>query len=291
MSILIDNKTRVIVQGITGKIGSIQTKWMLQYGTNVVAGITPGKGGTKVEGVPVFDSVEEAVSETGANASVFFVPAAFVLDAFYETVDAGVKLIVVVPEHIPVHDVMMMRAYALEKDVMAFGPTTPGILVPGKGKMGIMPGSLFAPGRVGIISRSGTLSYEFSGILSERSIGQSTVVGMGADPVILTNLPDILKLFEDDSETDGIIIVGEVGGIQEEKAADFIANTMKKPVAAYIAGRLVPQGKRMGHAGAIIRGSSAGTVDSKWEALSRAGATILRSPIEVLSWAEKNNLH
>jgi succinyl-CoA synthetase alpha subunit len=263
---------------------------MLQYGTTVVGGITPGKGGTSVEDVPVFDSVEEAVKETGANASVFFVPAAFALDAFYENVDAGIKLIVVVPEHIPVHDVMKMRVYALDKGVLAFGPTTPGILVPEKGKMGIMPGSLFAPGRVGIISRSGTLSYEFAGILSEKGIGQSAVVGMGADPVILTNLQDILKLFEADDGTDAVIIVGEVGGIQEEKAAEFIANEMTKPVASYIAGRLSPEGKRMGHAGAIVRGS-AGTVASKYEALRAAGATILQSPIEVIDWARKNDIH
>ena len=290
MSILIDDQTRVIVQGITGKIGSIQTRWMLEYDTKVVGGVTPGKGGTTVEDLPVFDSVEEAVEETGANASVFFVPAAFVLDAFYETVDAGIKLIVVVPEHIPVHDVMKMRAYALEKGVFALGPTTPGILVPGKGKMGIMPGSLFAPGRVGIISRSGTLSYEFAGILSEKAIGQSAVVGMGADPVVLTNLPDILKLFEADAETDAVIIVGEVGGMQEEKAAEYIANGMTKAVASYIAGRITPQGKRMGHAGAIIRGS-AGTVEGKCEALRKAGAAILKSPIEVLDWAAKNDIH
>jgi succinyl-CoA synthetase alpha subunit len=290
MGILIDDSTRVIVQGITGKIGSTQTRWMLQYGTAVAGGITPGKGGTIVEGLPVFDSVEEAVKQTGANASVFFVPAAFVLDAFYETVDAGIKLIVIVPEHIPVNDVIRMRAYAAAKGVFALGPTTPGILVPGKGKMGIMPGSLFAPGRVGIISRSGTLSYEFAGILSEKKIGQSAVIGMGADPVILTNLPDILSLFEADKGTDAVIIVGEVGGIQEEKAAEFITKKMKKPVAAYIAGRLSPQGKRMGHAGAIVRGA-AGTVASKCEALQAAGATILKSPIEVLDWAAQNNIH
>jgi succinyl-CoA synthetase alpha subunit len=289
MSILMDDSTRVIVQGITGRIGSIQTRWMLAYGTNVVGGVTPGKGGSSVEGVPVFDSVEEAVKDTGANASVFFVPAAFVLDAFLETVDAGVKLIVVVPEHIPVHDVMKMRAYAIEKGVFALGPTTPGILVPGKGKIGIMPGSLFAPGHVGIISRSGTLSYEFAGILSEGEVGQSTVVGMGADPVVLTNLADILRLFEEDQETDAVIIVGEVGGEQEEKAAEFIKGKMTKPVAAYIAGRHSPQGKRMGHAGAIVRGS-AGTVAGKKEALRAAGVEVLESPIHVAQWAKRYNL-
>jgi succinyl-CoA synthetase alpha subunit len=289
MSILINDSTRVIVQGITGRIGSTQARWMLEYGTKVVGGVTPGKGGAIVEGLPVFNSVAEAVKETGANASVFFVPAAFVLDAFMETIDAGIKLIVIVPEHIPVHDVIKMRNYAIEKGVFALGPTTPGILVPGKGKMGIMPASMFAPGRVGVISRSGTLSYEFAGILSENNVGQSTVVGMGADPVVLRNLADILELFEEDDGTDAVIIVGEVGGEQEEKAAGFIARRMTKPVAAYIAGRYAPQGKRMGHAGAIVRGVS-GTVAGKQEALRAAGATVLESPIHVAEWAVKNNL-
>jgi len=289
MSVLMNESTRVIVQGITGRIGSIQTRWMLAYGTNVVGGVTPGKGGSTIEGVPVFDTVEEAVKNTGANASVFFVPAAFVLDAFFETVDSGVKLIVVVPEHIPVHDVMKMRAYAISNDVFAIGPTTPGIVVPGKGKMGIMPGSLFLPGRVGIISRSGTLSYEFAGILSEVHVGQSAVVGMGADPVVLTNLADILRIFEEDQDTDAVIIVGEVGGAQEEKAAVFIKEKMTKPVAAYIAGRHSPQGKRMGHAGAIVRGS-AGTVGEKQEALRAAGAEILEIPIQVTEWAKRYTL-
>ena len=289
MSILLDKNTRVIVQGITGKIGSVQTKWMLDYHTNVVGGVTPGKGGATVEGLPVFDSVREAVAETGANASVFFVPAPFVLDAFCETVDAGVELIVVVPEHVPVHDVMQMRAYARKHSVFALGPTTPGILVPGVGKMGIMPAAMFAPGRVGVISRSGTLSYEFAGILSESHVGQSTVVGMGADPVVLTNLSGILKLFEEDADTDGVIIVGEVGGEQEEQAAEFIQKNMKKPVAAYIAGKFSPQGKRMGHAGAIVRGST-GTVEGKYEAFEAAGVETLQSPIEITGWSAKHKL-
>lgn len=289
MSILINDSTRVIVQGITGRIGSMQAHWMLEYGTKVVGGVTPGKGGTTVEDLPVFNSVHEAVKETGANASVFFVPAAFVLDAFMETVDAGIKLIVIVPEHIPVRDVMKMRNYAIEKGVFALGPTTPGVLVPGKGKMGIMPASMFKPGRVGIISRSGTLSYEFAGILSENRVGQSTVVGMGADPVVLRNLADILELFEEDNGTDAVIVVGEVGGEQEEKAAGFISRRMSKPVAAYIAGRYSPQGKRMGHAGAIVRGTS-GTAAAKQEALRAAGATVLESPIHVAEWAIKHKL-
>lgn len=289
MSILLDKNTRVIIQGITGKIGRVQTKWMLDYHTRVVGGVTPGKGGAEVEGVPVFDSVAEAVEQTGATASVFFVPAAFVLDAFCETVDAGVKFLVIVPEYVPVHDVMKMRAYVKDKNVVALGPTTPGILVPGVGKMGIMPASLFAPGRVGIISRSGTLSYEFAGILSETNVGQSAVIGMGADPVVLTNLPEILKRFEADDDTDAVIIVGEVGGEQEEQAARFVSDQMTKPVAAYIAGRYSPQGKRMGHAGAIVRGSS-GTVAGKYEALKEAGVATLNSPIDVADWAKQHNL-
>jgi len=289
MSILINDSTRVLVQGITGRQGSTQTHWMLEYGTKTVGGVTPGKGGATVEGLPVFNNVHEAVKETGANASVFFVPAAFVLDAFMETIEAGIKLIVVVPENIPVRDVMKMRGYAIDLGVFALGPNTPGILVPGKGKMGIMPASMFAPGRVGIISRSGTLSYEFAGILSEKKVGQSTVVGMGADPVVLRNLVDILELFEEDEGTDAVIIVGEVGGEQEEKAAGFIARRMTKPVAVYIAGRYSPQGKRMGHAGAIVRGAS-GTVPSKQEALRASGATVLETPIHVAEWAAEHNL-
>jgi len=214
MSILLNKHTRVLVQGITGRIGSVQTRWMLDYGTRVVAGVTPGKGGATVESVPVFDSVEEAVNDTGAEASVFFVPSPFVKDAFFETVAAGIKHIVVVPEHIPVHDVMEMRKLAHQNDVFALGPTTPGILTPGESKMGIMPASLFSPGRVGIISRSGTLAYEVAGVLTCAGIGQSTVVGMGADPVVLTNMPDLLELFENDDETGGVVIIGEVGGIQ-----------------------------------------------------------------------------
>ncbi len=286
---LLDENTRVLVQGITGRIGSIQTKYMLEYHTNVVAGVTPGKGGMRVHSVPVFDTVQEAVKETGANASVFFVPAPGVLDAFYETVDAGIRLIVVVPEHVPVHDVMKMKEYAKEKGVVALGPTTPGLLVPNLGKMGIMPASLFRPGRVGIVSRSGTLSYEFAGILSDHGAGQSTVVGMGADPVVLTNLVEILRLFEEDPKTEGIIIVGEVGGEQEEMAAAYIKAHVTKPVAAYIAGRLSPQGKRMGHAGAMIRGEK-GSWDGKVAAFREVGVDILRSPIEAGQWVKAKGL-
>lgn len=289
MSILLDSSTRVLVQGITGSIGSTQTKWMLEYGTNIVAGVTPGRGGKDVHGVPVFDNVASAADATGAEASVFFVPAAFVMDAFFETVEAGVKLIVVVPEHVPVHDVMAMRACAEKNGVTALGPTTPGIMTPGQAKMGIMPASLFTPGQVGIISRSGTLAYEFAGLLAEAGVGQSTVVGMGADPVALTNLPDILRMFEEDGDTDAVVIVGEVGGVQEEHAAHYIAESMTKPVAAYIAGRFAPQGKRMGHAGAIIRGSM-GTAESKINAYREAKVTVLDSPQDVASWSRTLNL-
>lgn len=289
MSILINKNTRVLVQGITGRIGSTQTRWMLDYGTNIVAGVTPGKGGQTVESVSVFDSVAEAVRETGAEASVFFVPSAFVTDAFFETVDAGIGLIVVVPEHIPVHDVMKMRAHAAVNGITALGPTTPGIITPGQAKMGIMPAAMFREGRVGIISRSGTLAYEMAGILTEAGIGQSSVVGIGADPVVFTNMADVLAMFENDDGTDGIVIVGEVGTMQEEKAAEYIAEHARKPVASYIAGKFSPEGKRMGHAGAIVRGDT-GTVENKLSALSTAGAEILGTPIDVVDWAKRNNL-
>ncbi len=286
MSILLHKHTRVLVQGITGRAGIIQTRLMMEYGTSVVAGVTPGKGGSIVEDVPVFDTVKEAVSETGAEASVFFVPSRFVQDAFYETVAAGICLIAVVPEHVPVHDVMAMRKHAGENGVFALGPTTPGIITPGEAKMGIMPSSLFSPGQIGVVSRSGTLSYEMAGILTEAGIGQSTVVGMGADPVVLTNLADILALFEHDEGTRAVVVVGEVGGVQEERAAGFIAEKMSKPVAAYIAGRFAPEGKRMGHAGAIIRGST-GTAQGKWRALTNAGVNVLETPMAVINWAKE----
>ncbi len=289
MSILLDKHTRVLVQGITGRTGTIQTRWMLEYGTSIVAGVTPGKGASTVHGVPVFDTVKEAVRETGAEASVFFVPSPFVKDAFFETVAAGIGLIVVVAEHIPVHDVMAMCEHARHNDVFALGPTTPGILTTGEAKMGIMPGSLFSPGQIGIISRSGSLAYEVAGILTEAGIGQGTVVGMGADPVVFSNMADILELFERDGGTRAVVIVGEVGSVQEENAAKFIKKRLSKPVAAYIAGRLAPEGKRMGHAGAIVRGST-GTVDSKWKALSDSGVEMLETPLAVVGWANKHGL-
>jgi succinyl-CoA synthetase alpha subunit len=282
MSILLNKITRVLVQGITGKIGQAQTKWMKEYGTNIVAGVTPGRGGATVEGVPVFDGVAEAVKATGAEASVFFVPARAVKDTVFETLEAGIKLVVVVTEHIPVHDTMEMRAEARRVGAMLLGPTTPGILTVGEAKMGIIPGNLFPKigGRAGVISRSGTLAYEVGGILAKAGTAPSTVVGMGADPVVLTDLADILKRFAADPGTDFVSIVGEVGGIQEEMAADYIAKEFKKPVIAYIAGRNTPEGTRMGHAGAIVQ-RGMGSVQSKVAALKQAGAHIAVTPAEI----------
>jgi len=281
MSILLNRNTRVLVQGITGRVGRAQTKWMLEYGTNIVAGVTPGKGGEEVEGVPVHSSVAQAVAERGAEASVFFVPPAAVKDAALETIDAGIRLIVVVTEHVPVHDAMEIKDYASGRNVRLLGPTSPGIITPGEAKMGIMPGNMFQPGRIGVISRSGTLAYEICVDLAESGLGQSTVVGMGADPVAFTGMSELLALFDTDPATDLIVIVGEVGGMQEEHAARFIANHMKKPVVAYIAGHSVPEGKRMGHAGAIVQGDR-GTTKSKISAFQEAGVDVAEYPLDVV---------
>ena len=288
MSILLNRETRVLVQGITGKIGRVQTQWMLAYGTNVVAGVTPGKGGEVVEGVPVYDTVAEAVAKQGAEASVFFVPPPAVKEAARQTIDAGVKLIVVVTEHIPVHDVMDIREYASDRDVRIIGPTSPGVITVGEAKMGIMPGNMFTPGRIGVISRSGTLSYEISINLATGGFGQSTVVGIGADPVVFTNLPELLRLFEKDPDTDLVVIVGEVGGIQEQNAAKFIDRWMTKPVVAYIAGLNTPVGKRMGHAGAIIHGDGVGTPQSKTVALREVGVDVATYPADVVELVRKH---
>ncbi len=287
MSILIDKATRVLVQGITGKTGRIQTKWMLDYGTNIVAGVTPGKGGEVVEGIPVFNTVEEAIDKTGAEASVFFVPPPGVKEAAIKTIDAGIKLIVVVTEHIPVHDVMEIREYAGDSDAQIIGPTSPGVITVGQAKMGIMPGNMFTPGRIGVISRSGTLSYEISINLAVAGLGQSTVVGIGADPVIFTGVPELLGLFEKDKDTDLVVIIGEVGGIQEEKAAEFIDRWMTKPVVAYVAGLNAPEGKKMGHAGAIIHGDGRGTSQSKVAAFREVGVDVAKYPTDVVTLAQK----
>ena len=286
MSILLNRDTKVLVQGITGRVGRAQTKWMLEYGTNIVAGVTPGKGGEEVEGVPVYNSVAQAVAERGAEASVFFVPPPAVKDAALETMDAGVSLIVVVTEHVPVHDAMEIKACAAGCGVRLLGPTSPGIITPGEAKMGIMPGNMFQPGRIGVISRSGTLAYEICVDLAAAGLGQSTAVGMGADPVPFTSLSELLHLFDADPATDLVITVGEVGGTQEEHAARFIADRMTKPVVAYVAGHSVPEGKRMGHAGAIVQGSM-GNTRSKISAFQKAGVDVAEYPLDVVKLVSK----
>jgi len=286
MSILLNRETKVLIQGITGRIGRVQTKWMLDYGTNIVAGVTPGKGGEEVEGIPVYDTVAEAVSKQGAEASVFFVPAGAVKNAALETIEAGIRLTVVITERVPVHDVMEVRTRARERGVQFVGPNTPGVITPGEAKMGIMPGTTFTPGHIGIISRSGTLSYEISADLATVGIGQSTMVGMGGDPVVFTSMPELLELFEKDPNTGLVVIIGEVGGIQEEKAAHFIAQQVTKPVVVYIAGYNAPEGKRMGHAGAIIQGGM-GTPQSKINAFREVGVPIAEYPLEVVDLVQK----
>ncbi len=286
MSILLNRETRVLVQGITGKVGRAQTKWMLEYGTNIVAGVTPGRSGEKVEGIPVYNTVAEAVTEQRAEASVFFVPPALAKDAALETMKAGVKLIVIVTEHMPVHDAMELKSHAKEQKVRILGPTSPGIITPGEAKVGILPGNMFNPGRIGVISRSGTLCYEIGVNLAVAGLGQSTAVGMGADPVVFTSMPELLELFEKDPDTDLVVIVGEVGGAQEEKAAQFIAQHMNKPVVAYIAGHSAPEEKRMGHAGAIIQGSI-GTPQSKFAAFQQAGVPTAKYPLEVVQLVQR----
>ena len=282
MSILINRNTKVLVQGITGNIGTTQTKLMLKEGTKIVAGVTPGKGGERVENIPVFDTVEEAVNNFSIDVSVLFVPATVAKDSVIEAVNSGIKLVVLLTEHTPVHDVMEMKAYVSQKKALLIGPTTPGIITPGECKIGILPANMFCSGLVGIISRSGTLAYEVAANLCKIGIGQSTVVGMGADMVAGTNLVDILKLFNEDKETKVVVLVGEVGGTQEEDAAKFISAKMSKSVVAYIAGASVPPGKRMGHAGAIIERGK-GSAKSKIEALSVAGVKVANRIYEIPS--------
>jgi len=280
MCILVNEKTRIIVQGITGGVGSIQTKLMLDYGSKIVAGVTPGKGGTTVHGVPVYDTVKAAVSEHPADASILFVPAPFIKDATVEAIDSDIKLLVIITEHIPVHDTAYIREQTEFVGARAIGPTTPGIICPGKTKIGIMPANVFMEGNVGIISRSGTLLYEIAGNLTLAGIGQSACVGIGADPVVGTDMMDILRLFEEDEHTKLVAIVGEIGGVQEEEAAKFIRK-MTKPVVAYVAGRVASPGERMGHAGAIIlRGR--GTAQSKIDVLRNAGVRIANRPSDVV---------
>jgi len=280
MCILVNEKTRIIVQGITGGIGRVQTKLMLDYGSKIVAGVTPGKGGATVQGVPVYDTVKAAVSEHPTDASILFVPAPFIKDAAVEALDSEIKFLVIITEHIPVHDTAYIREQAESVGARAIGPTTPGIICPGKTKIGIMPASVFMEGDVGIISRSGTLLYEIAGNLTLAGIGQSACVGIGADPVVGTDMIDILRLFEEDEHTKLVAIVGEIGGVLEEEASKFIKK-MTKPVVAYVAGRVAPPGEKMGHAGAIIlRGR--GTAQSKIELLKKAGVRIASRPSDVV---------
>lgn len=277
MSILVDEKTKVVVQGITGNEGLFHTKQMLEYGTKVVAGVTPGKGGQKIEGIPVFNSVTEAVKETGADASAIFVPPAFAADAIMEASDAGVPLVVCLTEGIPTLDMVVVRKYLKERKTKLIGPNTPGIISPGKCKIGVMAGYIHKKGVVGIMSRSGTLTYEVVDQLTKRRIGQSTCVGIGGDQIIGLNYVDLLGLFEKDSDTQALIMIGEIGGTAEEEAALFIKKSVSKPVVAFIAGLTAPPGRRMGHAGAIISGGK-GTASEKMEALEKAGVRVVKNP-------------
>lgn len=279
MSILVNKKTRLLVQGITGNEGAFHTDQMVAYGTNVVAGVTPGKGGEWVLGgkVPVFDSVKLAVEATGANASIIFVPARFAADAMFEAADAGLPLIVCITEGVPVQDMMRVRNYLDQKGSRLVGPNCPGLLTPDEAKVGIIPGNIAIPGPVGMVSRSGTLTYEVLYALKLRGIGVSTCVGIGGDPINGTNFLDCLQMFEEDPFTEKVILIGEIGGADEEKAAEFIADHMTKPVASFIAGQTAPPGKRMGHAGAIIEGGS-GTAADKIKALESAGVRVAKHP-------------
>ncbi|HEX3035571.1 MAG TPA: succinate--CoA ligase subunit alpha [Thermodesulfobacteriota bacterium] len=280
MSILVNSDTRVIVQGITGSAGIFHATQCREYGTKVVGGVTPGKGGTKIEGFPVFNTVSEAVKKTKANTSLIFVPAPFAMDAIIEAVEAGVKLVICITEGIPTLDMVKVKKYMEGKKARLIGPNCPGVMTPGEAKVGIMPGYIHMPGKVGIVSRSGTLTYEAVWQLSNLGVGQSTCVGIGGDPVVGSTFIDILKLFEKDKETEAVVLIGEIGGSAEEEAAEFIKKKFSKPVVAFIAGSTAPKGKRMGHAGAIISGSS-GTAKDKVAALEKAGVKVCPSPAQI----------
>jgi len=280
MSILVNKNSEVICQGITGSQGSFHTEQCVAYGTQVVAGVTPGRGGSEHLGIPVYNTMVQAVSETGADVSMIYVPAPFAADAILEAADAGVKLIVCITEGIPVNDMVMVKSALRDHDVRLIGPNCPGIITPGECKIGIMPGFIHKKGRIGVVSRSGTLTYEAVYQTTSNDLGQSTCVGIGGDPVRGMSFIDCLELFEADPQTEGIIMVGEIGGTDEEAAADYIRSNVSKPVVAYIAGVTAPPGKRMGHAGAIIAGGK-GTAAAKFEALDAAGVATVRSPAEL----------
>ena len=280
MSIIVDKNTRLLVQGITGREGSFHTTQMVEYGTNVVSGVTPGGLGKEVAGVPVFNTVADAVKETQPNASIIFVPAKFAPDAIYEAIDGGIPFVVCITEGVPVIDMVPVYDYVKRKGARLLGPNCPGLITPGQAKIGIMPGFIHRPGKVGLVSRSGTLTYEVVNALTEAGMGQSTAVGIGGDPIIGTNFVDVLRMFQDDPETEAIVMLGEIGGSDEEDAAVFIKANVTKPMASFIAGRTAPEGKRMGHAGAIISGG-AGTAAGKIAALEDAGVRVADSPSQV----------
>jgi len=282
MSVLVDEDTRVVVQGITGGEGKFHTEQMLEYGTNVVAGAVPGKGGQAVAGVPVYDTVQGAVREEDADASVVFVPPAFAADAIFEALDAdGLDLVVAITEGIPTQDMSTVNRKLAETDTHLVGPNCPGVITPGEAKLGILPGNIFSEGNVGLVSRSGTLTYQVVDNLSQRGIGQTTAIGIGGDPIIGTDFVDALELFEADPETEAVVMCGEIGGEDEEEAARYIGEQMDTPVVGFIAGRTAPPGKRMGHAGAIVSGSGAGTAESKISALEDNGVPVGDTPDEI----------
>jgi succinyl-CoA synthetase alpha subunit len=280
MAIIVDNDTRLVVQGLTGSEGRFHGLRNRNYGTNVVAGVTPGKGGLDVEGIPVFNTVAEAVTEAGANTTLIFVPARFAVDAVYEAVDAGISTVICITEHIPAHDMLRVYTYIRPRGITLIGPNCPGVLSPGKANVGIIPAEIFSEGNVGLVSRSGTHTYQIGHELTQLGLGNSTIVGIGGDPVVGSSFIDVLEKFESDTETEYVVLVGEIGGNEEEKAAAFIEERMTKPVLAYIAGFSAPPGKTMGHAGAIISGTS-GTAQAKKEALEAVGITVGTTPTEV----------
>jgi len=281
MGILVDENTEVIVQGITGQQGIFHSDYMKQYGTNIVAGVTPGKGGKEVNDIPVFNTVERAKEEVGGNTSIIFVPAPFAKDAAFEAIEAGLDPVVIITESIPVQDSAKIMRLAEMNDTTIIGPNTPGIISPGKSKVGIMPNHIFEEGDIGLVSRSGTLTYEIVNTISKKGHGQSTAFGLGGDPIVGMDFIDALELYEDDPGTDAVIMIGEIGGSAEEKAAKYIKEGYDKPVVAYIAGRTAPEGKRMGHAGAIVSEGGTGTAESKIKALKNAGVSVAKMPTEI----------